>query len=233
GAVNNATGFIEGASAVPYIHGPNIREAMESAFGMRVAMENDANCAALAEVWKGAASDVDDAMFLVCGTGIGGAVIKNRKLHVGKHLHGGEFGYLLMDWRGDTLRNWSAAGSTNALVGHAAELLGVDKASLNGEQVFRQADEGNVECQTAIANFYETMCVGIFNLQYIYDPECIVIGGAISARVDLIEQLDVYMDKLLDRVKIAHVKPVLRKCKFANDANLLGAVYNAMTMEKK
>uniref|UniRef100_UPI00403F5044 ROK family protein n=1 Tax=Oceanobacillus sp. FSL W7-1281 TaxID=2921698 RepID=UPI00403F5044 len=49
-------GIIYGSSAIPYIHGPNIKKHMETETGLTVHIENDANCAALSEVWKGAAT---------------------------------------------------------------------------------------------------------------------------------------------------------------------------------
>ena len=60
GAVDSDTGVIGGASALDYIHGPNIKHDLEALLNVTVEMENDANCAALAEVWKGAGKDVDD-----------------------------------------------------------------------------------------------------------------------------------------------------------------------------
>ena len=72
GAVDSESGVIGGSSAYDYIHGPNIKKDLEEKFKIPVEIENDANCAALAEVWKGAASDVNDCCFIVSGTGIGG-----------------------------------------------------------------------------------------------------------------------------------------------------------------
>ena len=79
GAVDSESGVIGGSSAYDYIHGPNIKKDLEEKFKIPVEIENDANCAALAEVWKGAASDVNDCCFIVSGTGIGGAIVKNKK----------------------------------------------------------------------------------------------------------------------------------------------------------
>ena len=87
GAVASDEGVIYGASAIDYIHGPNIKKDLEERLQTRVELENDANCAALAEVWLGAAKDNQDCCFVVCGTGIGGAVIKDKKIHKGQHLH--------------------------------------------------------------------------------------------------------------------------------------------------
>lgn len=53
-------------------------------------MENDAKCAGLAEAWIGSAQAYDDAIIVVLGTGIGGAIIKNKQIHHGAHLFAGE-----------------------------------------------------------------------------------------------------------------------------------------------
>ena len=90
GAVNSKTGVIGGASALPCIHGPNWKEILHNETGLFVSIENDANCAALAEVFSGKAKEFKDILFVVCGTGIGGAIVKDGKIHHGKHLQGGE-----------------------------------------------------------------------------------------------------------------------------------------------
>lgn len=86
GAVNKNTGVIEGASALPYIHGFNIQSELETLFALPVSIENDANCAALAEVAFGAAKGCTTALLLVLGTGVGGAVVIDGKVHHGEHL---------------------------------------------------------------------------------------------------------------------------------------------------
>ena len=94
GAVNPKTGFIEGISAVPCIHNVNMKKILSEATGLEVSMENDANCSALAEGWIGTAKDVDNFVSIVLGTGIGGAVVINKRILRGKNLHGGEFGFM-------------------------------------------------------------------------------------------------------------------------------------------
>ena len=78
-------------------HGPNFKEILKKATGLEVEIENDANCAALGECWLTTTRNQDCA-FVVCGTGIGGALIKNRQLHVGINKHGGEFGCCIVDF---------------------------------------------------------------------------------------------------------------------------------------
>lgn len=97
GAVNKATGVIEGASALPYIHNFKIVPELEKRFGLPVSIENDANCAALAEIADGAAKGCSSMAFLVIGTGVGGSIIINNQIWHGAHLYGGEFGFMIID----------------------------------------------------------------------------------------------------------------------------------------
>lgn len=228
GAVNNKKGIIGGASAVPYIHGPNFRNILKEATDLEVSMENDANCAALAEVWKGAAKDNNDVLFLVCGTGIGGAVVKDKKLHLGPNLHGGEFGYMIMesDMEKGIVRNYSEVASTFSIVRRVAEYKNIDTNKIDGKKIFDMAEVGDKDCIRAINEFYYKLALGIFNLQYAYDPEVIVIGGAISAREDLVQCINEKLELILKQAQIAKVMPTVKKCVYSNDANLIGAVYN-------
>ena len=86
GAVSKADGIIYGASALPYIHNFPIKTAFEELLGLPVSVENDANCAALAEVSYGAGKNYQDLLFFVIGTGIGGAVVLDKKIRHGAHL---------------------------------------------------------------------------------------------------------------------------------------------------
>lgn len=230
GAVDSDTGIIGGSSAIDYIHGPCIKDDLEKILKVPVEMENDANCAALAEVWKGAGSDVDDCCFIVSGTGIGGAVVKNKRIHKGKHLHGGEFGYMIADFDYDTkeMITWSHTGSTMAVVRYVAKVLNVDVDSLNGKDIFDQANENEVYFK-AVDRYYWAMANGIYNLQYAYDPEKIIIGGAISVREDLLEEIQKRLDVIFANFTHAHIKPVVCTCAFHNEANLLGALYHLLT----
>lgn len=228
GAVDDKEGIIGGASSVPYIHGPNFRNILKEATDLDVSMENDANCAALAEVWKGAAKENNDVLFLVCGTGIGGAVVKDKKLHLGPNLHGGEFGYMIMesDMEKGIVKNYSEVASTFSIVRRVAEYKNTDTSKIDGKKIFDMAETGDEDCIRAINEFYYKLALGIFNLQYVYDPEVIVIGGAISAREDLVKCINEKLEVILKQAEIAKVMPMIKKCVYSNDANLIGAVYN-------
>lgn len=222
GIVDDESGIIGGFTAVPCIHGFDIKTQLRKATGLKnVRIENDANCAALAEVWLGSARKNRDVMFVILGSGVGGAVIKDKKIHKGAHLQGGEFGYTIVSEDCETLSN--IASPVN-MAKKIAERKGIEE--IDGEQAFKMAEDGDVIALEEIKKFYFNIAIALYNLQYIYDPEVIVIGGGISSRSDLIDSIEKAMDKVMEKVKIAKIRPTIKKCQFLNDANLIGAVYN-------
>lgn len=68
------------------------------------------------------------------------------------------------------------------------------------------------------------LAVGLYNLQFTYDPEAILIGGAISERNDYIPRIYEKIDLLIKANSMVDLRPNLWKCQFGNDANLIGAV---------
>ncbi len=223
GAVDEFSGVIGGSSALDYIHGFNIRSGLEKTLQLPVSMENDANCAALGEVWVGAGRGHRDAAFLVIGTGVGGALVQDRKIIHGPHLHGGEFGYMVMTPEYDIL---SDVGSTGGLVRRLSKIKGIPETELDGMKVFALSEQGDTDAKQVIDEMYEYLARAIYDIQYIYDPEIFLLGGAISAREDFIPCIETHLQHILQKVKVAHVTPKLCRCQHGNDANLLGAVFN-------
>lgn len=226
GAVNQKTGFIEGVSAVPCIHNVNMKKLLSEATALEISMENDANCSALAEGWIGAAKDVDNFISIVLGTGIGGAVVIDKKILRGKNLHGGEFGFIqVTDEKGENgLGNvWSRIASTGALIRRVANRKNIDVSDLTGQLVF-EMEKDDEEVKEEFAEWFKVLAKGIYNIQYILDPEKILIGGGISARKDFIDRLNKYLELMKNKESTLDIK--VEKCEFDNDANLIGALYN-------
>ena len=236
GAPDNNTGIVTGGSALPYIHGPNFREALLDETGLNMYAENDAKSAALCEVWKGAAKDVNDSLFIVIGTGIGGAIVKNKKVHHGVNLLAGEFGYLILgaDFKNGVFKTFSDLGATGSILRYVAKKRGVTPDDLTGEEIFEDAKNGDVDCIEAVEQFYESIAIGIFSLMYTYNPEKIVIGGAISAREDLIDRISEKLQFVKNNIgsDVSIVNPPIVRCEYEGDANLLGAVYNYKLCEE-
>lgn len=221
GAVDDVSGVIGGSSALPYIHDFPIRQELERRLSLSAALENDANCAALGESWLGVGKEHEDLVFLVIGTGIGGAVVKGKRIHHGKHLHGGEFGYMVSD---ASHRILSETGSTRVLAERVADAKGLPREEMDGRKAFALADAGDADALQAVSAMYEALAMAIYNLQYAIDPEIFVLGGAVSERPGFAEEIGKRVDIILKDVGVARIRPIIRPAQFGNDANLLGAV---------
>lgn len=217
GAVDDKTGIIHGDSAIPYIHGPNWKEIFKDKLGLNISIENDANCAALGELYFGGGKQYKDIVYVVIGTGIGGAVVVEHQLLKGEHQHGGEFGHMIMER--NPVRTWSELGAVGGLLYRAAK---DGKAINNGRELFEQAQNDDYY-QTLVKQFYEVNAWGIYNIQYTLDPQVVLIGGAISQRPDLIEHIERAMDDVMEATQ-TELRPNIAVGILKDDANLFGAL---------
>ena len=229
-AVDVENGKTSGSSAIDYILDSEIRATLQPRINKPIELDNDANCAALAEVWIGNASDVNDSCFVVCGSGIGGAIIKDKKIHRGAHFVGGEFGDSLnyFDYETKTFKNWSELAATSFVIRFASERLHVHPSKLSGQMIFDNQDINPI-FKEAVDRFYFNLAIGIYNIQYSYDPERIIVGGGISERPEMVEELNKRIDFIFEKLGITYEKPEIYTCKYHNDANIIGAVYHLMT----
>ncbi|WP_160722231.1 ROK family protein [Bacillus sp. USDA818B3_A] len=228
GVVDIKKGTIGGISAIPYIHGPNIKHLLQDKTNLRVELENDGNCAGLAEGWLGNAKDVQDYVCIVLGSGIGGSIFLDKKLRHGTNLFAGEFGYMIME---DYLEqphgvSWSSLASTKALVNQVAKRKKRGSSIFDGKKIFQMADNGDRKVKNEIEKFTKRLAVGIYNIQHVIDPEKFLIGGAITERYDLIDKINEKLLGMKGRIDIR-----VEKCKFENDSNLIGALYNFRQQE--
>ncbi len=222
GSVDLEEGIVYGTSAIPYIHRFPVRRELEDFFGLPVSLQNDANCAALAEVWMGNAKSVKNACFVIIGSGIGGAVIADGKLQSGAHLFGGEFGYQIIN--DQTLLTLSEAGSPVTMANNFTKWI-ADGHRYEGKEVFELAEAGNSLAEKMVNDLYDSLSIGIYNLQLCFDPERILIGGGMSGRPDLIEQLQQRVGRLLTKKGAGDLDFDLKPCRYFSDSNMLGAIY--------
>lgn len=223
GIVDNITGVIEKITAYPFLQGKSLTKLLSNACNnIKVTVENDAKCAALAEIWCGNAKDYRDAIIIVLGTGIGGAVIKDKKIHQGAHCLAGEMSMMIVDYHDNQFVTWSDLASTTALCKRTAKVLGIDK--INGYQVFELVSQGNEAVIGVLDAFCRDIAIQLYNLQYIYDPEIICIGGGISKQEILIKKIQANLAKIsIEAKQLCDLNVV--SCKYYNQANLLGALY--------
>jgi glucokinase len=164
--------------------------------GTPLVVENDANCAALAEHRRGAARGADHALMVTLGTGIGGGLVSGDRVLMGAYGFAGEIGHMVVDpsgppcpcgGRGCWERYASGAGLGRlareaAYAGRLHEvvaLAGGDPELVRGEHVTRAALEGEPGAVRVMDELGWWVALGLANLTAVLDPERIVLGGGL------------------------------------------------------
>jgi glucokinase len=189
-------GHLGYAPNLPLIRDAPLRDALEQATGRVVVLDNDANAAAIGERAYGAARDVDHALFVTLGTGIGGGMLLDGRVYRGGHHLGGEIGHFTVERDGPLCAcgergHWEAIASGNALGRMAREMVagrgggaivaaaGGDARAVTGEHVGAAAAAGDNDAQEVLLQYAENVALGLAGLANILDPERIVIAGGI------------------------------------------------------
>lgn len=219
GNVDPERGEIGGLSAIPYIHRFPIVEELTALFGLPVSIENDANAAGIAEAAMGAGKDYRHVLFIIVGSGVGGAIVEDKILRRGSHRYAGEFGLMTLD-NGQT---FSELGTAVAMARRYAQRLSLPVESVSGADVFRLAEAGDLVAGEEVERFYHWMAVGLLNLQVCYDQDCLVIGGGISANEAIFAGIQARLRALVAEKQLTEFMPTLLLCQYRNEANLIGA----------
>lgn len=227
GTIDSSTGFMYTGGSLFYIENINIVEILQDRCGVSVTVENDAKCAALAEVWKGSLADCKNSIAMIIGTAVGGAVIIDRKVLKGIHFMAGEFSFIFTDGKDYKNRSQLLAeqGGVPRLIQLVAEKKGIPKEELDGEKIFAMVNQGDEEALECLRNYCRGIAIQISNYQFIMDPERIAIGGGISVQPKLLEIIKEELCELGKVFPYSMPVPEVTTCKFFNDSNLIGALY--------
>ena len=230
GIIDSESGMHHGSGAYSQIlKDKNIIEMVSKACEIKTAVENDGKCGALSEAWNGALKDERDGAVLILGTGIGGGVIIDKKIHRGLNFSAGEFSFTITKFNGYSITdeawvNIGIVGMTykickwknfdisyqdagDTLVRYD-RLLKADypvytqspeKIKVDGRQIFKWLEEGDKDAVRVYEEFLSSMVSLIHNIQTCFAPPKIIIGGGLS-RVDrLIPDINSELDKFYAR----------------------------------
>ncbi|MGW9102964.1 ROK family protein [Priestia megaterium] len=234
GTIDVESGVIYNGGSFPFLHGLNLGKILEDRYGKDVYVENDGKCAALAELWLGSVKDVKDSVILVLGTGVGGGIILNRKLHRGVNLSAGEVSYVMSEIDPVTKEAQFVGLECSAveMVKKIAQIKQLED-STNGKAVFEYINQQDKEAMKVFDDYCTQIASLVLNMQYILDPELIAIGGGISAQPILVERIQWAIDRITKKNPLHVTKPKVVACQFQNDANLYGALYHFFTSKEK
>lgn len=225
GTVDENTGNVGGISALEYIHKYNFAYHLQEKFNLPVAIENDANCSALCEMHFSNLKDKNVA-FVVIGSGIGGAIINNGVLQKGRKLESGEFGYMLLKNNKGEYINLSKLATLPNVRNRLIEEYGIEKTTY---EILDLYFENESPYYDLVNEMFQYLCMGIYNISYVIDPDEIYIGGGISQSEKFINELVMKMNEGIFKESKAIIKPVT----YYNDNNLLGAYVNLIIKLKE
>ena len=225
GQVDPVRGSIHFANQnIPGYTGMQVGAMLTEEFHVPVAVENDVNAAALGEMYFGAAKEYSDFFCLTYGTGVGGAVVIDRKLWRGSSFAGGSFGGILVHLEdqkpGEIFSGcYENYASTTALVRRVAA---IDAGLDSGRKIFAAMER--TEVKRAVDAWIDEIVYGLVTLIHCFNPTAVVLGGGIMAQNYIIEELRKRIDGWLSP-DVRDV--VLLQARLGNLAGLMGAAFLA------
>ncbi len=219
----------------------NVAEKMSALTGLKFVAGNDANVAALGEMWQGGAKGYENVIMVTLGTGVGGGVIVDGHIVAGSNGAGGEIGHIVVNpqetaicgcgGHGHLEQYASATGVVNTAKKYLAESSEVSVLRscdpLTAKDVFDAAKEGDALALRTVDTFGSYLALALGFVASVVDPEVFVIGGGVSRAGDII--LDAvkkyYSGNLLSALK----KKEFCFAKLGNDAGMYGSVKLLLT----
>lgn len=204
--------------------------------GLKVLVGNDANVAALGEIWMGAAKGAKNAVMVTLGTGVGGGVVVNGKVIDGVHGAGGEIGHITVNRhetavcgcgkRGCLEQYSSATGVVRCMKKLLDEnpdtpcvLRGTEFAA---KDVFDAARNGDALASREVDEMSDTLGMALANIASTVDPEAFLVGGGVARAGDvLFAPLNKHFQEYA--FKSCRETPI-KQASLGNDAGIYGAV---------
>ena len=217
-----------------------VKEEMEKLTGLSVYPANDANIAALGEMWQGGAKGCSNVVMVTLGTGVGGGIIVDGKIVVGAHGFAGEIGHMKMRYdetevcgcgKTGCLEQYTSATGVARMARRILQKTETESVlrhieSVTAKDVFDAAKAGDQLALQIVDEVCEILSLGLSYIACVSDPETFVIGGGVSkAGTILTDELQRhYIDKVYGELK---------KTKFAlatlgNDAGIYGGAKLAL-----
>lgn len=225
GQVNSKEGYIRYANEnIPDYTGMRIKSILEEEFHVPVAVENDVNAAAIGEGCFGAARSHHDFLCLTYGTGVGGAVVINKKVYTGSVYSAGEFGGIV------THPEDMAAGVpfSGCYEKYASATALVEKVSrynqeLNtGRKIFEHMEDPPVK--ELVDRWISEIVYGLVSLIHIFNPSCIVLGGGVMAQPYILGRIQ---QQVGNHIMSSFSNVELVSAELGNTAGMMGAAYLA------
>ncbi len=213
----------------------NIEEELTGLTGLPVKAGNDANVAALGELWQGSGQGYKNMVLVTLGTGVGGGIILNGTVLAGSNGAAGEIGHILVRedesircgcGKAGCLEQYASATGIARLA--KARLAAADEPSrlrrlndINAKQVFDAALEGDTLALWVVDEALRYLGIAFSHIAQVIDPEVFVIGGGVSRAGSIITDTvkKHYERNVMDALK----NKEFRLATLGNDAGIYGS----------
>ncbi len=179
GALSGQTGLIKNSNTQCLIGRP-LRQDLEKKLGQRVAMENDANCFAMAEATMGAARGYRVVFGVIMGTGVGGGIVIDGRIHRGRTNIAGEWGHHLLHEGGNHCYCGRRGCAETYISGPALERRWTELTGLHQSTEDIVSGLSGRHARQWKGEFMENFGTALANVIDILDPDAIVLGGGVS-----------------------------------------------------
>ena len=218
--------IIHAGPQIPEYKGCKWKEEIERRFSIPCEVENDVKCAGLGEYSFGSGKGRKSMLCLTIGTGIGGSFILDGEVYHGTSHSAMEIGYMQIP--GGMFQRMA---STSALVKRVASRKGEPEEYWNGKRIFEEVAKEDKICLEELDRLCDALSIGLSNLCYAFNPECIVLGGGIMEQKEiLIPKIRTHLHEHL--VPIVAENTTLLAASLGNRAGLLGAFVHFQNRQK-
>ncbi len=227
GAIESATGLLRGSNS-QNLNGKPLHQDLEKLLGIPVAVENDANCFALAETKLGIVRDAAPAANVVfgviLGTGVGGGIVVNGNLIAGKQSIAGEWGHNFLHESGGQCFCGRSGCVETVISGTALEKYYASLARQQRplKQIVELAEAGDSNASSTMDRLVQFFGLGISSVINILDPDVIVIGGGVG-KIDLLYTRGV--SEIVKHIFAPRLKTRILKPKLGDSAGVFGAAF--------
>ncbi|HEX5886402.1 MAG TPA: ROK family protein [Pyrinomonadaceae bacterium] len=241
GAVDSEKTVVVQAPNLPSLVNFELKAVLEQRLGWPVLLENDANAAAVGEMWLGAARGCSDVISVTLGTGVGGGIILDGKLWRGAHGSAGEVGHTTVDPFSGLKCKCGNTGclelfaSATAIVRMTREKLSsfpdsvLKTENLSAVKVYEAGRNGDELALTVFKQFGMYLGISLANLMNLIDPQVIVVsGGAVNGWELFAPEMYRQVGERAFRATAQQVTIARAEC--GDNAGLLGAAHLAFRL---
>ncbi len=222
GSTNLETGLIQNAFNSPWLNNKAFATDISKSLNRKILCENDANCFALSEAYDGSAKNFKTVFGIILGSGCGGGLIINKKIHIGPNSFTGEWGHIPIG-KPESKYNIEEYISGKGL---ERQYYSKFKKQLSANQIFSNSRNNCKDDIKFVDEFLKNLSRSLSLIINLIDPDALVFGGGLSNELDSLDKIKVMTEKYLsdfNNIKNVNLKTSFLKPKYGDASGVRGA----------